>query len=65
MYMCGVYLQTGRLVAAFAFIPISLMFYGTWTLLKIYDFNPRVCEETGRYMLSNGLAILFFGLFDV
>ena len=64
-YMCGVYLQTGRLVALIAFIPVCLMFYGSYRILQKNNIDKNVCHNTGLYLMSNVFGILFFGLFDV
>ena len=65
MYMCKVYLKTGKLVAYLAFLPILSSFYGMWSVLFKLQQNPEIIQLTGIYLLSNSLGLLFFGLYDL
>jgi len=64
-YMCGVYLQTGRMVALSCFIPVLCLFYCMWSLLKGMKLNFAIIEMTGIYLFSNAPGLLFFGLYDL
>lgn len=63
--MCGVYLQTGRILVLASFIPIAMVLNQTKGLLHYLEQKPYICEYTQYYVLANIPGLLFIGIYDL
>jgi MATE family multidrug resistance protein len=65
IWLCGLYLQRGRVINALTFIPMFVLFSYCGSGLKLLGQDERVADQAHLYILAMSPGIFLLGLADL